>query len=358
MQSLTAPSIAGDAGWYDIGTKVAASFNYVWNETQSSRMNILGISVDGVAAKLSRAGTGTFQESIAMDRAHVLSVSPVTQYRLTVSGGSAVQEAPPSPTADAFYDASSSVLISSARIWNPAPLTREALVSYSLDGGSNQTLDIPYNDPGSFSTPSITFDGPHQVTFGSATQYLVALRFTDATGFKEIAPDSLEIGASHSNSSVEVQGGKVWLDADASYVVKQLLWENADVKPLNQVVSVSAPQNVTIAARVYDATLKVSDYLSIPISGATANIKLANGTSLTRATGGDGTVSLGSIPLGRFNATISYLGTSQAIAADTSQGSQVDSRFAASLPDVGVSVGVVALAVLGAYAVLRRRRAI
>ena len=44
---MTSPSVAGDAGWYDAASKVAVSYNYVWNETQGSRMNAVGIKVDG-----------------------------------------------------------------------------------------------------------------------------------------------------------------------------------------------------------------------------------------------------------------------------------------------------------------------
>ena len=127
-------------------------------------------------------------------------------------------------------------------------------------------------------------------------------------------------------------------------MVKQLLWEKVDVKPLNEVVSVGAPQNVTIAARIYDTTLKVSDYLGIPISGASATIQLANGTSITKTTGADGTISMALVPLGRLNATVSYLGASQAINADVAtQHGQAEAKLPASLPDFGATAGGVAL---------------
>jgi hypothetical protein len=64
---------------------------------------------------------------------------------------------------------------------------------------------------------------------------------------------------------------------------------------------------------------------------------------------------MASIPLGRFNATVSYLGASQAIGADVAQGKQVDVRLPASLPDFGAFAGGVALAVLVAYVVVRRK---
>lgn len=127
-----------------------------------------------------------------MGKSHVLDVVPVVQYRLSISGGSAVAVAPQSPTGDGFYDSGSSVSVSSARTWDTAALSRDALISYSLDGGT-QTLD-PVNDSGSFSTPFITFDRPHQVVFSSATQYLIGFRFTDALGSRTIVPTALKSG--------------------------------------------------------------------------------------------------------------------------------------------------------------------
>jgi hypothetical protein len=249
------------------------------------------------------------------------------------------------------------VSVSSSRIWNSTALTREALISYALDGGSDQLLAVPIAGSGSFLAPSIAFDRPHQLVFGSAAQYLVGFRFSDALGLKTISPTSLKIGTSQPNATFDVQDSKAWLDAGSTFVVKQLLWEKVDVKPLNEVVSVGAPQNVTIAARVYDATLKVSDYLRIPISGASARIQLANGTSITRTTGTGGTISMASLPLGRFNATVSYLGASQAISADVAvQHGQTEARLPVSLPDFGAIAVGAALVALVAYTFVRRRR--
>jgi len=357
IQSSTGPNIPGDAGWYDGGNRVVVSYDYVWNETQGSRMNALGVSVDGVPGQLPRSGTGTFQESVVMDRAHLLDVTALAQYQLTISGGSAVTATPQSPTGDGFYDSGSSVSVSSARIWNATALTREALVSYALDGGSDKVLPVPSVDSGSFSTPSIAFDQPHQLAFGSAAQYLVGFRFTDALGSRTIAPTSLEIVTSRPNATLDVQGSRAWLEAGSTFGVKQLLWEKVDVKPLNEVVRVGAPQNVTIAARVYDAKLKVSDYLGVPISGASARIQLANGTSIMRTTGNDGTISMASVPLGRFNATVSYLGTSQALNADVAaQHGQAETKLPASLPDFGALGGGATVVALVTYAFMKRRR--
>jgi Phosphate-induced protein 1 conserved region len=279
------------------------------------------------------------------------------QYRLSVSGGFAVTAAPPSATGDGFYDAGSAVTVSSARTWDEAGLTRVALASYSLDGGSPTAVPFPEDGSGNFSAPPITLDGPHGVSFGSATQYLVGFSFTDATGSKAITPSSIQVETSQPNATVDVQGSGVWLYAGSTFVVGHLVWEGEDVSPPPQPTRVDAPQNVTVAAEVYDVTLKASDYLGVPVSGAAVDIRLANGTSVARTTGPDGTVSVASIPLGRFNATVSYLGLSQSVRADVAaQAGRAEVRVAASLPDLGASIGAAVGLALVAYAVLRRGR--
>jgi hypothetical protein len=354
VQSVTNPSVPGDAGWYDSGTNVILSFNYVWNVAQNSRLNALGVRVDGAEHQLARAGSGTFQESVTMDRSHTLDVVSVTQYPLVVSGGFGVSVSPQSPSSDMFYDSGSSVLVSSAHTWNVTAATREALVSYALDGGSANP--VPSADSGSFATPPLKLEGPRQLLFGSAKQYLVTFTVTDASGTTKVAPTLLEIHILDRSGILDVQGSRAWLDAGSSFAVGQLMWEHADVKPLNRTMTVNAPQNVTIAARIYPVTFKLTDYLRVPISGATANIELVNGTMTTRTTAPDGTITMPLVPLGRLNGTISYLGISQAMAVDAAaQHDPVEVRLFVSAPDLGALVaGIVAVAIIR-YVVLRRR---
>ncbi len=352
VQSVTNPPVPGDAGWYDSGTVVNLSYDYEWNVTQASRLSALAIKLDGIESQIQRSGIGTFQETVTMDSAHTLDVISVTQYPLVVSGGFEVVASPPSPTEDSFYDAGSSVSVSSAHTWNSTATAREALVSYSLDGGS--ASEIPNDDAGTFTT-LLTFDGPHQLVFLSAKQYLVTFRVTDASGVAAVVPTLLEIDTTQPNGTVDIHNSSAWLEAGSSFVVGELLWEKTDVKPPEQTVLVDAPRNVTIAARIYPATIRVTDYLQVPVSGATVNMEFVNGTLKTRTTASDGTISITSVPLGRLNGTVSYLGFSQEIGVAGPQNSPIGVRFLVSGPDFGASGGAVALAMMG-YAVVRRRR--
>ena len=165
--------------------------------------------------------------------------------------------APRSPTGDGFYDSGSSVVrLLGAHLGRHRPHPQRPRISTASTAGAARPSPYPVVDSGNFSTPSITFDRPHQLRLASASQYLVSFRFTDALGLKTVVPTTFQIGTSQPNATLDVQGSKAWIDAGSTLVVKQLLWENADVTPLNQVVSVGAPQNVTVEARVYDAAVR------------------------------------------------------------------------------------------------------
>jgi len=203
-----------------------------------------------------------------------------------------------------------------------------------------------------------TVDAAYAESVNYYHQYLIGFSVTDASGSRTLTPTTLQIVMSQPSAEVEVNGSQAWVDASSTFVVTQVLWEGTNVAPLNQVVTVDAPQNVTIAARVYDASLVVSDYLQVPISGASAIIQLPNGTTVTRTTGAGGTILLTSIPAGRLDATVSYLGFSQRASAEVAtQNAQVGVSLPVSLPDLGATLLVVVAVALIGYAVVRRRRA-
>ncbi len=241
-------------------------------------------------------------------------------------------------------------------------------------GSSSQWVDVQssynYADPlvGSgpnerweSQSPIGTVTSAGNVSVGYHHQYLVSFKVTDASGSKTLAPTSFELqSSSQPNATLSVQGETAWLDAGSASVVTQVVWEGVNVTPSppGNIVTVESPGVVTIPARVYDATLKVTDWLRFPVSGATANIQLVNGTSLRETTGSDGEVTLMSVPLGRFNATISYLGLSQRVDAQVSLGNgQVPVTLFSSLPDLGGIVALVAVvSVASAFVAMRRRR--
>ncbi len=354
VSSITPPPISGDAGWYDEGTQVRIVYDYAWNIKEGqSRLNAFGYDVDGGAkVTLPRSGDGTFAVTTVMDGTHTINLAAVLQYLFAVSGGSATLFSPASPTGDGFYDSGSAATATTEYTWNVIHGdSRQNLLSYTLDG---KKTGVTRADSGNFTTPAVEFDRYHVLVFNPVTQYLITFQFTDDPGSRHIFPTSLQIVSD--GKVTEVTGLKGWLDSGATFKLANVIWEGVDVKPSNQPpYRVENPSTVTVHARVYDLKMRLTDLLQIPVSGAEARIVLANGTVLERATANDGSVALPLVPLGKFNATISYLGASAVIHGDASQQAVARAQTALSYPDILVPA-VIALVAVAAFLLLRRRR--
>ena len=353
--SLTLPSIPGDTGWYDNGTLVVVNYNYSWSILPGqSRLNAVGYSLDGGSmTAVSRQGNGTFPVSVMIDKPRSLGVDSVTQYQLTTEGGFNVQYSTKSPTLDSFYDDNSNLTVTSEYTWGVvANQSRQNLVGFSLD---SQAMNIPSNDSGTFTTPQIEFNTFHTLTFESVEQYFVKFSFSDATGSTTIIPATLAIRIGNASAQT-VPGFKLWMDSGTSFVIASVLWEGVDVKPANlspyRVVLGLAP---SINARVYNAQLRVTDYLGQAVPGAQTTILLANGTAVTRSSGPDGQVVLPEIPLGTFTATVQNLGTSTEVVGDASLHPVTNVKVALSYPTLALAAAVLAAIVVAAL-MLRRRR--
>ncbi|MGH9920581.1 MAG: carboxypeptidase-like regulatory domain-containing protein, partial [Nitrososphaerales archaeon] len=355
LASITPTPISGDTGWYDSQTMAKAVFDYSWNSSGGqSRLNAVSYSVDGGEANvLARRGNGTFSVAVTMDAQHQIGIGSVTQYLFVRSGGFDVTLSSPSPTGDGFYDANSSVTVSSSYVGEVVPnQEREALTGYTLDSTAEST---PRNDTGTFTAPPIVFDTYHTLVFQSVAQYFVSFAFTDSSGLEQVTPSSFGIDEGALGQQV-VPGLSLWMDNGTTFTLSSVVWEGEEVKPLNlSPYQVSAPANVTIDARVYSASMKVSDLFGLAVQGARVAATLVNGTTVTRTTNSSGLVSFGLIPIGPYKASISYLGLATSTSADASIRSEASSTVVASVPFIGL-IFAVAVA-LGIAFVIRRGRA-
>ena len=165
----------GNDGWYDAGSTAQVTSNYVWNVAPGSRQNLYSYSVDGSSPTIvPRSGTGIYVSvGVTMNSPHAISLNAVSQYQLTVNGGNGITYSTPSQTNDGWYDAGSSLTISTNFVWGVvAGQSRLNLASWSLDGGANRAA--VRSGSGTFTTSPITMDNPHTATFDSVTQYYVA----------------------------------------------------------------------------------------------------------------------------------------------------------------------------------------
>ncbi len=219
-----------------------------------------------------------------------------------------------------------------------------------MDGATN---DVPRSDSGAFTTPSIAIDSYHSLSFSPITQYLIGFAFTDNAGSQAITPSALSIRVA--GNIRNVSSFQAWLDSGSTFSLTSVIWEKADVKPLNQVsYQVSTPTTIMVSSRVYHATVKVIDFLTTAVQGARVSITLVNGTTVVSDTGSKGTVDFGLIPIGPFRGTVTNLGVPSGIIGDAWVAAQNTATAYLSYNFLGV-IAVVIGAGFGGLFLLRRR---
>ncbi len=149
---------------------VNAIFNYCWNQTDKSRTNAIGFTVNqNDSVTLERAGNGTFTVQAIMIEPKNITINSTKQFTFVVTGGYNLIPSVSSPTKDNFYDSGTNLTFTTNR---DGPLTngnsRETLTSYSIDGISS---NISTPESISFTTPTISINNSHQLTFDSTLQY-------------------------------------------------------------------------------------------------------------------------------------------------------------------------------------------
>jgi hypothetical protein len=360
--SVTSPTVTGDApGWFDAGTAVNAVFDYVWNQTSAgSRESVTGYTINGLSkTSLTRSGNGTFSIALSMTQSQSIALTSVTQYLLTAVGPAQATASPPSQTGDSYFDSGSIVTFAIARAWNgtSGPGMREALLSYSVDGAA--PIVVPFSSSSAtFTTAPVTFTQAHTLDVAAVAQYRVTFRFFDGQGRNSVDPSRVQLGVG--NSTVDVQGPLLWLENGTSFTVVNVTWEGASVgpEPAPSYQVKASPLNVTLDTQVYLASLRVIDLFGLPVSGAHVSMTLANGTTLTGVTKGDGTFSVGMIPVGTYTAKVTSLGTNVRIAGDAASGQAVAvGKVALSLVSLLVVVGAAAaVGSAGVFLLLRKRK--
>jgi len=358
--SVTNPTLPGDApGWFDAGTTVKAVFNSVWNQTSTgSRASVTSYTINGAGkTSVARSGNGTFAVSLSMTQAQIIALTSVTQYRLVVVGPSQATASPPSQTGDSYFDSGSKVTVTVPRVWNETSLpgARGGLSSYSVDGAA--AISVPASSSSdTFTAAALTFNQAHTLDFTTVTQYQVAFQFLDRLGSSQVEPSLVQLTVG--NSTVDVQGPSLWLENGTTFTVVNVTWEGASVGPIPPpLFQVKAPLNLTLETQVYPASLKVVDLFGLPVSGAQVSMTLANGTVVTGTTKGDGTFSVGMIPLSTYTAKVTSLGTSVQIVGNAASGQPAAvGKVALSLVSLFAIVAAAAVAASSGFLFLRRRR--
>jgi len=197
---------------------------------------------------------------------------------------------------------------------------------------------------------------PQTLQFNSVTQYFVSFVFTDSTGANRIFPSGLTLTV-QGLGTISLANDSEWLDSGSTFTITEVLWNGVDVKPTSiPIYTVDRPMINDVTTRVYSSSITVVDLFGLPVAGAAGKFTFANGTTLHKQSGSDGTIKLDLIPLGTFQAVISNLGASSSFAGDASTQSQSQVKVPLSVPLLGVILAAI-IVVLGGLFYLSRRRA-
>ena len=96
----------------------------------------------------------------------------LAQYLLSFVGGGNIRTNPSSPTGDRWFDAGTTVYVTTDFSWNKVSgQSRQNLVSWNTDNSS--PVVVQRSGTGAFTTTGITMNAPHAVGFDSVTQFSV-----------------------------------------------------------------------------------------------------------------------------------------------------------------------------------------
>ena len=353
LVSLSQPPISGDAGWYDEGSVVNGTFNNSWNVvSDQSRFNAVGYTMNGgQETQLTRVGTGTFVIPLPISGPLNVTIDYVTQFRLSISGDPAAQTTVASPTGDSYFDAGTKLQVTTPDTFSVVNGTsRQRLTSFTLGGEVTNVTKTT----GSTATPAFTLDSPQQVTLASVTQYLVSIRFTDYSGSVAISPR--EFTVSLSGSAENLTSSKVWFNAGSSFTVTVVYWEGVYVPTVGSPgLHVTSPQTLTAQTEVYQTSLRVTDLFGFAVSGTQVTITFENKTSATLTSSGDGSVFLGLLPSGSYQASASGVAGSTVVSINPATNPNADVNVTFSTLTVGIIAAVVLLVVAAVVVVSIRR---
>lgn len=292
---ITPPTIAGDSYWYDSGVSVSLALNGVWGRASGSGFRLSSYSLNGGSplAEASTANVAVLSQVYTKSPESVQATDQV-QYQLVVNGGSGISfTVLPQIQGDVgWYDAGTSLQVSSAGIYARSAGVGQRAASWNLDGGPlNQAPTA-----GEVTTGLIVMSAPHTIDFGSVTQYELTLN--------QGASESLK-----SATNPTIPGDEYWYDSGSAVAVvlnatgplgageryRMVSYSTngaapSTVSPLGSVtvlnvVSLSSPQSVSATLAVqFQFAVSGGNGATISATSPMGDNWFDNGTSLTVST--------------------------------------------------------------------------
>jgi hypothetical protein len=180
-------------------------------------------------------------------------------------------------------------------------------------------------------------------------QFKLTLSFVDPSGLPVSAPAYVTLISGSIAMNITSYSSQ-WASS-GSWTVTDAMWEGMKGMVVGQptIDLTSGAVTATITLKAYSASVKTVDGSNNPVSGVTVTISFANSTVKTFTSDSQGTVQLGHVPLGPYNAVVTYQGKSTNWATDASNASQpltVTVPVAGSGPGMTNSTAVSAVVLL------------
>ena len=174
LLSIDAPSQAAfeGGGWYNQEDVVMVSGGNIWAQiSNSTRIVIQSIFIDGVELTAARTNSADFSLEIVMDQPHRVLIVEGVQFFLDISGGNNIEFVAPSPTGDSWWNGGQIVSVSTDYVWNIINSnSRLNLLAYTLDEIYNE---VSRANASRFNSPEFLMNGPRSLHFTAVEQYLL-----------------------------------------------------------------------------------------------------------------------------------------------------------------------------------------
>lgn len=353
LLSLTPPTIPGDNYWYDSGTVVT----FV-GAAQLPGYTVEGWELDSGAPSLI-LGAPDLTASFVMNGPHTLVIllAPATNSCPTNSCTTASTFL---VTVQANVSTSGGVWVDGEYYTKPVTFVWQAASTHNVTAalGSRQasvrTLFVGWSGLSDSQSRAltITVNASGNLTADYSRQYLVTLAFTDAVG-EPLTPQAVTLKGPTGTQELGTNLS-VWVEPGASYSIASATWMDWNAVMSNySSFKVTQPTTLTLPLSVYPQTIKATDVYNLPLSGATVNVTALNGFRISVTTDAQGLASF-RVPVGLFNATVSYLGVSNRVVAQSEGSHSYTVSFLLSYPLLATIAAASAL--VGIFALFRLRK--
>jgi hypothetical protein len=198
------PASPTNDSWFDAGTSLSVSTDYVWDAVQSrSRKNLVAWGIDNNPSEaVGRVSRGRFVLPLTVESGMTLHLKSVNQFYLNVTGAQSITVNPVSSTDDGWYDEGTSISLYTDNVWNViSNVERMNLVGWTLD---TTTTQVERANSGQCVVPPITMNTYHSLQFISVKQYHVSVQ-TDVS--------KVNVSGSRTNDSWFDEGSDCGVDA-------------------------------------------------------------------------------------------------------------------------------------------------